>query len=108
MLGTMSASVKSALQRAGARLRELALATGQITEPIAPRARALLDQYIAAFENADALERLLMEDATLEATPAQASSGSPPSATQDWSLCSGSGRTWREQGRSLPAVGISG
>lgn len=33
--------------------------------------RALLDQYIAAFENADAaaLERLLLEDATLEATP---------------------------------------
>jgi RNA polymerase sigma-70 factor, ECF subfamily len=35
------------------------------------RARALLDQYIAAFGNADAaaLERLLLEDATLEATP---------------------------------------
>jgi RNA polymerase sigma-70 factor, ECF subfamily len=35
------------------------------------RARALLDQYIAAFENADAdaLERLLLADATLEATP---------------------------------------
>jgi RNA polymerase sigma-70 factor, ECF subfamily len=71
MLGTTTASVKSALQRARARLGELALADGQITEPTAPRARALLDQYIAAFENADvaALERLLLEDATLEATP---------------------------------------
>ena len=71
MLGTTTASVKSALQRARARLRDLALAAGQITEPAAPRARALLDQYIAAFENADAaaLERLLTEDATLEATP---------------------------------------
>ncbi len=71
MLGTTTASVKSALQRARARLRDLALAAGQITEPTAPRARALLDQYIAAFENADAaaLERLLTEDATLEATP---------------------------------------
>jgi RNA polymerase sigma-70 factor, ECF subfamily len=71
MLGTTTASVKSALQRARARLRELALAVGQITEPTAPRARALLDQYIAAFENADAaaLERLLTEDATIEATP---------------------------------------
>jgi RNA polymerase sigma-70 factor, ECF subfamily len=71
MLGTTTVSVKSALQRARARLRELALVTGQITEPTAPRARALLDQYIAAFENADvaALERLLTEDATLEATP---------------------------------------
>ena len=71
MLGTTTASVKSALQRARARLRELALAAGQITEPTAPRARALLDQYIAAFENADAaaLERLLLEDAPIEATP---------------------------------------
>jgi RNA polymerase sigma-70 factor, ECF subfamily len=71
MLGTTTVSVKSALQRARARLGELALAAGQITEPTAPRARALLDQYIAAFENADAaaLERLLTQDATLEATP---------------------------------------
>ena len=71
MLGTTTLSVKSALQRARARLRELDLAAGQITEPAAPRARALLDQYIAAFENADAaaLERLLTEDATIEATP---------------------------------------
>jgi RNA polymerase sigma-70 factor, ECF subfamily len=71
MLGTTTVSVKSALQRARARLAELGLADGQITEPTAPRARTLLDQYIAAFENADApaLERLLLEDATLEATP---------------------------------------
>jgi RNA polymerase sigma-70 factor, ECF subfamily len=71
MLGTTTASVKSALQRARARLRELGLAAGQITEPTAPRARALLDQYIAAFENADAaaLERLLTQDAVIEATP---------------------------------------
>jgi RNA polymerase sigma-70 factor, ECF subfamily len=71
MLGTTTASVKSALQRVRARLGELELSVGQITEPAAPRARALLDQYIAAFENADAaaLERLLLEDATLEATP---------------------------------------
>ena len=71
MLGTTTVSVKSALQRARARLGELALAAGEITEPTAPQARAVLDQYIAAFENADAaaLERLLTEDATLEATP---------------------------------------
>ena len=48
MLGITTVSVKSALQRARARLRELALAAAQITEPAAPRARALLDQYIAA------------------------------------------------------------
>lgn len=71
MLETTTASVKSALQRARARLAELALAEGQITEPTAPRARALLDEYIVAFETADAaaLERLLLDDATLEATP---------------------------------------
>jgi RNA polymerase sigma-70 factor, ECF subfamily len=71
VLGTTTASVKSALQRARARLRELGLDDDRITEPTASRARALLDQYIAAFENADAdvLERLLTEDANLEATP---------------------------------------
>jgi RNA polymerase sigma-70 factor, ECF subfamily len=71
MLGTTTVSVKSALQRARARLEERAPAADEITEPTAPRARALLNQYIAAFENADtaALERLLLADATLEATP---------------------------------------
>jgi RNA polymerase sigma-70 factor, ECF subfamily len=71
MLGTTTASVKSALQRARARMEELAPAADQISEPAEPQARTLLDQYIAAFENADAaaLERLLVHDATLEATP---------------------------------------
>ena len=71
MLGTTTASVKSALQRARARLDGLALTEGQINERAEPRARALLDQYIATFENADAiaLERLLAQEATLEATP---------------------------------------
>ncbi|HEY1619420.1 MAG TPA: sigma-70 family RNA polymerase sigma factor [Streptosporangiaceae bacterium] len=71
MLGTTTASVKSALQRARARLREVSPAADQVSEPTQAQARALLDQYIKAFENADAtaLERLLLEDATLEATP---------------------------------------
>ena len=71
IFGTTTASVKSALQRARARLEEVAPVADQIAEPTAPRARALLDQYIAAFENADAaaLERLLTEDAVIEATP---------------------------------------
>jgi RNA polymerase sigma-70 factor, ECF subfamily len=74
MLGTTTASVKSALQRARARLAGLDWADGRVAEPPAARARALLDQYIAAFENADiaALERLLTQDATLEATPIRA------------------------------------
>jgi RNA polymerase sigma-70 factor, ECF subfamily len=71
MLGTTTASVKSALQRARARLRELAPAADEITEPTESQARALLDEYITAFENADAtaLERLLLEDAAIEAPP---------------------------------------
>jgi RNA polymerase sigma-70 factor, ECF subfamily len=71
ILGTSTASVKSALQRARARLRERLPAADQVTEPSAPHARALLAAYIAAFENADvaALERLLLADVTLEATP---------------------------------------
>lgn len=71
ILGTTTASVKSALQRARARLGELGLAEHAIIEPAAPRARELLDTYIAAFEAADiaALERILVEDVTLEATP---------------------------------------
>jgi RNA polymerase sigma-70 factor (ECF subfamily) len=71
MLDTTTASVKSALQRARARLDELALADSDITEPTASRARELLDRYMAAFEDADAasLEELLLEDVTLEATP---------------------------------------
>jgi RNA polymerase sigma-70 factor (ECF subfamily) len=71
ILGTTTAAVKSTLQRARARLRDLAPAADEITQPTEPGARALLDQYIAAFQNADApaLERLLCRDATLEATP---------------------------------------
>lgn len=71
MLGTTTTAVKSTLQRARARLRELAPAADEVTQPAAPEAHRLLDQYIAAFQNADApaLERLLCRDATLEATP---------------------------------------
>jgi RNA polymerase sigma-70 factor, ECF subfamily len=69
MLGTTTVAVKSALQRARARLSEVAPA--QVAEPSGPAARAVLDQYIAAFENADAaaLERLLRRDAVLEMPP---------------------------------------
>jgi RNA polymerase sigma-70 factor, ECF subfamily len=71
MLGTTTVAVKSALQRARARLADVAPAGGQIAEPPEQAARALLDQYIAAFETADAaaLERLLRRDAALELPP---------------------------------------
>ena len=71
ILGTTTAAVKSGLQRARARLNELQPAPEELLEPTDPRARTLLDGYIAAFESSDArlLEQVLRTDATLEATP---------------------------------------
>ena len=71
MLGTTTVAVKSALQRARARLSDVAPAGRQLAEPAEPAARALLEAYIAAFEHADAaaLERLLRRDAALELPP---------------------------------------
>ena len=68
MLDTTPAAVKSALQRARARLDDVAPTREELSEPTEPRARALLDQYIAGFENADvtALERALRTDAAIE------------------------------------------
>jgi RNA polymerase sigma-70 factor (ECF subfamily) len=68
MLGISTAAVKSTLQRARARLEEVAPAPDRVVEPTEPRARELLGQYIAGFENADtaALERALRTDAAIE------------------------------------------
>jgi RNA polymerase sigma-70 factor (ECF subfamily) len=71
MLGTTTAAVKSTLQRARARLKEVSPDDSQLAEPAAPQARVLLDGSPGASETADAaaLERLLVDDASLEATP---------------------------------------
>jgi RNA polymerase sigma-70 factor (TIGR02960 family) len=71
ILGTTTVAVKSGLQRARARLHEVEPEPENLLEPTDPRARALLDGYIAAFEGSDAslLEQVLRADATLEATP---------------------------------------
>lgn len=71
MLDTSTAAVKSALQRARTRLSQVQPRADEVAEPSEPAAIALLDQYIAAFEQADlaALERALRADATLEMTP---------------------------------------
>ena len=68
MLGTSTPAVKSALQRARARLDEVAPAPERVIEPTEPRARELLGQYIAGFEHADttALEKALRADASIE------------------------------------------
>jgi RNA polymerase sigma-70 factor, ECF subfamily len=71
MLGMSTAAVKSALQRARARLEEVAPTREALLEPDDPRARELLDQYVTGFENADtaALEKALRTDAALEMVP---------------------------------------
>jgi RNA polymerase sigma-70 factor (ECF subfamily) len=68
MLGISTPAVKSALQRARARLDEVSPAPERVIEPTEPRARELLGQYIAGFENADttALEKALRADASIE------------------------------------------
>jgi RNA polymerase sigma-70 factor (ECF subfamily) len=71
MLDTSVAAVKSTLQRARARLAEAAPSPDRITEPSDRRTRELLEQYMAAWENADpaAFERVLRTDAVLELLP---------------------------------------
>jgi len=68
MLDTSVAAVKSTLQRARARLDETAPSQDEVLEPTDPVARALLDDYVTGFENADtaALERALRADAAIE------------------------------------------
>jgi RNA polymerase sigma-70 factor (ECF subfamily) len=70
MLETSPAAVKSALQRARARLEQVAPRAETLAEPTEAKALALLNQYIAAFEQADLalLERALRTDAALEMT----------------------------------------
>jgi RNA polymerase sigma-70 factor (ECF subfamily) len=62
------AAVKSALQRARARMQDVAPSADEVIEPTEPRARELLEKYMTAFENADTalLEEALRHDAALE------------------------------------------
>jgi RNA polymerase sigma-70 factor (ECF subfamily) len=71
VLGTSTAAVKSGLQRARASVGALAPEPEKVLEPTDPRARELLDGYIAAFERSDAslLMKVLRTDASLESTP---------------------------------------
>ena len=69
-LGTTVPAVNSALQRARAALADTGDA-GEVTEPDDPRGRAVIDQYVRAFEAADvpALVRLLADEVVLEMPP---------------------------------------
>jgi RNA polymerase sigma-70 factor (TIGR02960 family) len=68
LLDLSVAAVNSALQRARARLP---VDHNALAEPSEPRQRALLDRYVAAFENADveSLVATLTEDAVFEMPP---------------------------------------
>ncbi|MFG2791921.1 sigma-70 family RNA polymerase sigma factor [Streptomyces sp. NPDC048419] len=68
MLGTTIPAVKSTLQRARARLNEVAPQRERLVEPSDPRALSLLEKYVAGFQNADteALEQALRADAAIE------------------------------------------
>jgi RNA polymerase sigma-70 factor (ECF subfamily) len=71
VLGTTTAAVNSALQRARAQLEEAAPAEDEVAEPGEAEQRELLDRYASALENGDhaALLRLLTHDVTVEMPP---------------------------------------
>ncbi len=71
ILATTPAAVNSGLQRARARLDDVSVAEDGVEEPSDPATRALIDQYVAAFETADvpALTRLLTDQAVMEMPP---------------------------------------
>jgi RNA polymerase sigma-70 factor, ECF subfamily len=73
MLGASTPAVKSALQRARARLEQASPSLEELTEPESRRGRDLLARYMHAFEQSDlaALEAVLVDDAALEMTPAR-------------------------------------
>jgi RNA polymerase sigma-70 factor (ECF subfamily) len=70
-LGTTTAAVNSALQRARSQLAQVAPAEDELAEPPELAQRALLDRYAAAFERSDVatLTQLLTEDARWEMPP---------------------------------------
>jgi RNA polymerase sigma-70 factor (ECF subfamily) len=71
ILDSTPAAVNSSLQRARARLAELDATEDCIQEPTDPTSRALVDEYIEAFEsaNVEALTRLLADQVVLEMAP---------------------------------------
>ncbi len=71
LLGTTTAAVNSALQRARGRLDEVAPTPDDVVEPTDDDKRRLLSRYVAAFErkDVDAIVALLAEDAVWEMPP---------------------------------------
>jgi RNA polymerase sigma-70 factor (ECF subfamily) len=73
LLDTSVPAVKSLLQRARARLRDVDPSPEQVLEPTDPRSRDLLDRYMRAWEESDvvAFGKVLRHDATLEPLPSR-------------------------------------
>jgi RNA polymerase sigma-70 factor (ECF subfamily) len=73
MLDTTVPAVKSTLQRARARLDEVAPTRDDVLEPASPRARELLDLYMSAWERSDAAAfgKVLRADAFIEGVPSR-------------------------------------
>jgi RNA polymerase sigma-70 factor (ECF subfamily) len=71
ILATTPAAVSSSLQRARARLEDASVSEDRIEEPSDSATRAVIDDYIAAFEsaNVEALTRLLADEVVLEMPP---------------------------------------
>src|SRR5580693_7182303 len=71
LLDTSTAAVNSALRRARAQIADVLPAENSVAEPADLAQRAVLDQFMAAFEHADvaALARLLRDDVVLEMPP---------------------------------------
>jgi RNA polymerase sigma-70 factor, ECF subfamily len=74
LVGTTSTAVDSMLRRARERLDRASPVLETVTEPSDSRRRALLDQYVRAFEDVDvpAITRLLTDDAVWEMPPTRA------------------------------------
>ncbi|EST38093.1 hypothetical protein N566_09355 [Streptomycetaceae bacterium MP113-05] len=71
LLGTSTASVNSALQRARAQLGKVTPSESGTTEPVTAEQRELLDRYVTAFEKKDmqAIVGLFTEEAVWEMPP---------------------------------------
>ncbi|TDC49146.1 sigma-70 family RNA polymerase sigma factor [Micromonospora sp. KC207] len=71
VLGTTPAAVNSGLQRARARMDQVGVGEDQVDEPSDAEHKAIVDEYVKAFENADipGLTRLLTDRAVLEMPP---------------------------------------
>ncbi|GAA2616913.1 sigma-70 family RNA polymerase sigma factor [Streptomyces axinellae] len=71
LLGTSTASVNSALQRARTQLEQVAPVEDELAEPTDAASRELLDRYATAFEKSDvsAIIGLFKEDAVWEMPP---------------------------------------